>query len=345
MVKKNKGLWGKIADQKEFSRKDYFKITRTIMFIVSGLLIVSFIVFFAIAYFSKGGITGVLGYISKANMYIFFLAFLFEFASISMRFFKWLYYMKLLNVNIPLLKNFTIYLSLYSMNLTPGEIGRVVSAYSINTVSEHKLFALLPIVSFDIFTDFLGYVILSLIIAIIFPSYFLLFIPVAIILLLPFVFIISPWLFNKMKKRLRKGRLSKVFALYGEEYFAAQSKLNNNKVYLISIIFTVPSAVLTSLSVFFVTISLGIKSNVLQSILIYVVSQMVGMASFIPGTIGSADITMTTLIGSSFNVGSSLAASATIMVRFATLWFDVILGSIFLFYTFKYWSNKKHKST
>ncbi len=340
MVKRKKErIWDRIASKKKFSKKDYFNLTRAIMIIVAALMVVSFAVFFAIAYFSNGGIDKVFTYMLTANGIIYMLAFLFEFLSIFIRFFKWEYYMKVLGIDIPIFKNFMIYLSLYAMNLTPGKIGRVVSAYSINKVSKHKLFGLLPIVSFDIFTDFLGYVLLSLILVIIFPSYLPILIPIDVIMLLPFSFIISPWLFNIIKKKVFRGRFSEIFAFYGDEYFAAQSKLNNKKVYLISAIFTLPAAVMTSLSVYFTTQALGIHSDVLKSILIYVVSAMVGIASLIPGTIGSADLTMTTLIANNFNVVNTLSAAATIMIRVSTLWFGVILGTIFLFYTFRYWKK------
>ncbi|EQD30932.1 hypothetical protein B2A_13911, partial [mine drainage metagenome] len=46
------------------------------------------------------------------------------------------------------------------MNLTPGRIGRVVSAYTIDRVSNTHFVEILPIVSMDIFTDFLGFVVL-----------------------------------------------------------------------------------------------------------------------------------------------------------------------------------------
>jgi uncharacterized protein (TIRG00374 family) len=339
--KKKETLWQLIVKQKNPSREAYFKLVHRVIGFVVILLVASLIVFVGIAIFSKGGLLGVMGVIEHANVLIYLLAFVFQFLSFFVRFFKWRYYLRILKIKVSEVKNFVIYLSLYAMNLTPGRIGRVVSAYTVDRVSNTHFVEILPIVSVDIFTDFLGFVVLSLIFGMLFITYLPFILIVDFVILLPFIFILNPWLFDILKKRILRGKLSEVFALYGDEYFASQSKLNTPKVYLLSLLFTVPAYFLTSLSLYLSLHALGINVPVLKSVLVYIVSVLIGIVSFIPGTIGSADVAMVALISSTFGISSSISAAATIMTRLATLWFGVALGSGFLFFSFRYWFSSK----
>ncbi|MGC8537775.1 MAG: lysylphosphatidylglycerol synthase transmembrane domain-containing protein [Candidatus Micrarchaeia archaeon] len=339
--KKKETLWQLIVKQKNPSREAYFKLVHRVIGFVVILLVASLIVFIGIAIFSKGGLLEVMGTIEHANVLIYLLAFVFQFLSFFVRFFKWRYYLRILKIKISDVKNFVIYLSLYAMNLTPGRIGRVVSAYTVDRVSNTHFVEILPIVSVDIFTDFLGFVVLSLIFGVLSIAYLPFILIVDFVILLPFVFVLSPWLFEVLKRKVLKGKLSEVFALYGDEYFASQSKLNTPRVYLLSLLFTVPAYFLTSLSLYLSLRSLGVDVPLLKSVLVYIVSVLIGIVSFIPGTIGSADVAMVALISSTFGISSSISAAATIMTRLATLWFGVVLGSGFLFFSFRYWFSSK----
>lgn len=332
-----KSLWYLSTHEKRMDRKEYFKLIRRVRHFVAIMLAASLAAFLGIAVFSKGGILSVADTIAKSNMYLYACAFLLVFLGYVLSFFKWRYYLKTLGIRIPEWKNFAVYMSLYSMELTPGRIGRVITAYTIKRISKKKFASVLPIVSLDIFTDYLGFIVLSLIVGVLFYNYLPLIITVDVLLLLPFVFILNPWLFNALRNKLLRGRFSSVFELYGEEYFTSQSRLNNAKVYVISLLFSVPSALLGSMALYFAMDALGHQVDLLKSVLVYVVSILVGILTFIPGAIGSADVTMTAMASANLHVSTTVAAAATILTRIASLWFGVVVGSIFLFYTFRYW--------
>ena len=339
--KKKETLWQLIVKQKKPSKETYFKLVRRVVGFVAILLVASLIVFVGIAVFSKGGLLGVMGTIGHANPLIYLLAFVLQFLSFFIRFFKWRYYLHLLKIRISQVKNFIIYLSLYAMNLTPGRIGRVVSAYTVDRVSNMRFIEILPIVSVDIFTDFLGFVVLSVVFGVLFYTFLPLILIIDFVILLPFIFVLNPWLFQILKRKVFRGKFSEIFALYGDEYFASQSKLNKPKVYLLSLLFTVPAYFLSSLSLYLSLTALGVNVSVLKSMLVYIISVLIGIVSFIPGTIGSADVAMVALISNTFGISTSVSAAATIMTRLVTLWFGVALGSIFLFFSFRYWFGGK----
>ncbi len=321
------------------SGDEYFRLIRNAQRFIILFLALSLAVFIGLAFFTKGGILDVIGIMSSAIIPIYLLAFAFEFLSYVLRFFKWRYFLRVLKLKIPPVKNFIVYMSLYSMDLTPGEIGRSIAAYTLTRISSTKLACLLPIISMDIFTDSLGLVALSIFIGIMFPGYAIIIITADVILTLPYLLIISPWLFNILKAKILKGRLSKVFETYGEEYFISQSKFNNVKMYATSMLFTVPATIANSLSIYFVLLSLHINAAVLKSIAVFTISTLIGIASFIPGTIGSSDVAMSALTSSTFHLNLSTSAAVTIMTRVVLVWFDVLLGTAFLLYSFRYWKN------
>ncbi|EQD30931.1 conserved hypothetical protein, membrane [mine drainage metagenome] len=102
--KKKDTLWQLIVKQKKPSRDTYFKLVHQVIGFVVVLLVASLIVFLGIAIFSKGGLLGVMGTIEHADLLIYLLAFMFQFFSFFIRFFKWRYYMHLLNIRVSQLK-------------------------------------------------------------------------------------------------------------------------------------------------------------------------------------------------------------------------------------------------
>ncbi len=71
---------------------------------------------------------------------------------------------------------------------------------------------------------------------------------------------------------------------------------------------------------------LGVNTSAGLAIGIYSVSVLAGAVSFIPGGLGSTEAVMVlllTLVGAD----ASTAVAATLICRFATLWFAVIIGA------------------
>jgi uncharacterized protein (TIRG00374 family) len=342
---KKKSFWYGITHQTKLDKKSYLKLVRRISLFVGIGFAASLAVFFGIAIF--GGFQNVLGTITHAKLYIYIFAFLSVLGSLILRFVKWNYFLKVMGLKVPLKKNLAVYFSLYAMNITPGNVGRVVAAYTLNRITKIRFINIVPIVTMDIFTDFIGFAVLAILAAIYFHKYITYIAILDIVLLLPFLFILNGWLYSFLKKLLRKSSFIKNFTPYGEEYFASQSKLNTPKVYAVSLFVTLPAAFLSSMTLFFSLLALGVIPSLSGSVFVYSSSTIFGMASAVPGSIGVTDGALVALIGSVFHLDASLASAVTIMSRLADLWFSVILGGIFFFYTLRYWNpaNNSPKKT
>jgi glycosyltransferase 2 family protein len=338
---KKKSLWYNITHVKSLNEQEYFKLVRAVSIFVAAAFAVSVAVYIIIAY--VGGIGKVFETIAHANLYLFALAFVAVFAGYMLRFGKWSYFLKKLKIKVPFKKSLVTHLSMYSMDITPGSYGRVVAAYTLSRIANVKTLSVVPIVIVEIFTDFMGWAILALAAAVYFHTYIFYVLIIDILLLLPFLFILNKWFFNKFRVILDKSKYLKKFSMYGEEYYASQTKLNSPDVYVVSIAFTVPAAFLTALALYFSIIAIGSTAHVAGSVFIFSSSQIFGMITAIPGNIGVTDAALVTLTSSIFHISVTLSSAATIMSRIATLWFGLAVGGVAFIYTLRYWKPNKKK--
>lgn len=339
MPEKKRSVFGLSMPAKMVGRDEYVKMVgRLRLFVVAGL-IASFAVFIIVAFF--GGFSSVIQTIKSANLYLYFFAFVCVFLGLMVRYGKWGYYMHTLGIKVRQSKSFLIYLSAYAMDITPGRVGRIVAAYTLKKITKIKFMTIVPIVTMDLFTDFFGFAILAFVTALYVRRYLLYVLVFDLVLIIPFVLVINPWIFNYIKTRRKKGYLLRKLERHGRNYYMSQNRLNRPWIYLGSLAFTVPADILNSMGLYFSLLAVGVKPQAVVSLFIFATSQIFGMVSTLPGSIGIADATLVALIKAMLGLNSTVSSAVTIMARIATLWFGVILGMIILVYTLRYWDEKK----
>ena len=328
-------IWYAGAKKNNVTKKDYAQMMHKIKFYTILFTAIGIIIYFVIAFLA--GFAKVASIILSSKIYIYVLAFGAVFLGYVLRYIKWSYFLKKLGIRIPFKTNFKVYLSLYSMDLTPGRIGRVVMAYTLNKITKVKIAKILPMITMDTFTDFLGVAILAIVSVIYFHKYVLYVIIAEIIILAPFAFILNSWLYKLLKKALKKSKFLRLFSLYGDEYFLSQTKLNNLKVYAISALVSVPAIFLNALALYLVLLSIGFTSPIPGDLFIYTTSQIFGMMAAVPGNLGIMDGLLVAMISSVYHLSFAIGSAVTIMTRTATLWFGIFIGIIFFLISLKYW--------
>ena len=346
---KKRSFWFTITHTKSMTAEEYKSTINKVITTVALVFIVSAFVFIGIAIF--GGIGQVVSTILHSNLYLYALAFASVFLGYLVSFGKWAYFMRKLHVKVPLKKNLAVYLSLYSMDLTPGKIGRVVTAYTMSRIAKIKVFNVLPIVAMDTVTDFLGAAIVALAAAIYFNQFLWIVVVADLVSIFPAFFVINDWFFRILQKAFKKSSYLDMITMYGEEYFSSQSKLNKPRVYLVSLMFTIPSAILYSLALYFVIMAVTQVPHIGavappplgHTVLIYYTAQVVGSMTSLPGNIGVTDGVLVATLNSVLGFNNYTSSAITIMTRIATLWFGVLIGGAFLLYTFRYWNPTKRE--
>lgn len=310
-----------------------------IVFVVSILVYVLFSAFSAyregVADFKKDAVS--------IQWTYYLLALLAVFLADVIAFPKWYIYCKRLNIRISTWRNFMLYMSLNSMNIVPGRWGRAIASYLIRSMKGNRIASTFPAVVVDIFTDFLGFGIVAIVVAFLVNRYLLVSIVLIAILLLPFIFLFSRKAYRFIRKRLDSfKRLRSI--LDGEEAYFQASRLLGGDVYLYSLAITIPSTLLSAISLMFVMLAFGVPltiSYIPSVFFVYCTVTLLGMASGIPGSFGIADISLLGLLLLFFQplgVDISTATLITIFTRIATLWWGELYGFGFLAYVARFFA-------
>ncbi len=340
--KGSNNLWYEAAEKNKVTKKNYSQMMHKIKLYTVLFTGIGIIIYFVIAFLA--GIIKVAGIIASSKLYIYIFAFAAVFAGYSLRYIKWSYSLKKLGIKIPFKTNFKVYLSLYSMDLTPGRIGRVIMAYTLNKITKVRIAKLLPVIMMDMFTDFLGVAILAIFSAIYFDKYVVYIIVAEIIILAPFAFVLNSWLYKMLKNVLKKNRFLRVFSIYGDEYFLSQTKLNNLKVYLVSASVSAAAIFMNAMALYTVLLSIGFATPVQGDVFIYSTSQIFGMVSAVPGNLGVMDGLLVAMTSSVYHLSFAVGSAVTIMTRMATLWFGIFIGIVFFLISLKYWKSEKENN-
>ncbi len=335
MQKKRRRL--ELLDERELSIKKAKKIILVVMLI--SLLV--FVVISALAILNEGFNSFVKSILS-INIFYFFLAFVILFLGYVIRYPKWELYIKRLGLRIARTSNFMIYLSMYSMDITPGRWGRGIVAYTINKITNTKFAKIFPAIVADNFTDFFGFIALSLIMAFLVGKYLLLSIVITVILMLPFIFLFNKGPFELLKRRFGNIRWLRGFFKEGALYFK-NSKALGIDTYIYSMIYTIPSMFLNGVALYFVILSTGVNLNISFIpivVFVYTSSLLIGIITGIPGALGVTDaalISYLTLFFGPLGIDFGLASVITILFRIVSLWFVEGFGFAAFAYTLRYW--------
>lgn len=279
-------------------------------------------------------------YISSIKWYYYLLALLTVFAADVIAFPKWALYSRLLNIKMGTRKSFELYMSLNAMNITPGRWGRAIASYLIKKSKGIGVGHTFPAVVADIFTDFVGFGIVSVFFSFIIHRYFIESLFLVLIFFIPFIFLFSNRAYKLIKRKLEKHRRLAAIFENGDQYFQSSKKFSK-RTYVYSLLFTVPSNILSGVSLYFIMLAFGVHVSaayIPTIIFIYCIVTLLGMVSGIPGSLGVAEVSLLALLIVFFKplgVGLSLATLITIFARVAMLWWVELYGFIFLAYVLR----------
>ena len=242
-------------------------------------------------------------------------------ANYLIRFARWQYYLRRLELQVPFGRSLCIFLSGFTLTVTPGKLGEVVKSYFLRESDGVPMARTAPIVVAERVTDLIALVLLAAGGAL---SYEIgsrgIYIGAALVAV--FLLVVS-------SERLMRALLSPLSKKLTELYDS-----------MILLVRPAPLAVATLLAVlawsceclaFWVVIHgfAGAQATVGLATAIYAGSTIAGAVS--PGGLGVTELGMTTgLVTMGHGMDKATAFGATFVVRLATLWFAVVVGMIAL---------------
>lgn len=240
------------------------------------------------------------------------------------------YYLRQIGVtNISLWTSLRVFIGGFALTLTPGKVGELVRIFWLKNIADADPARVAPSIIVDRIVDGLAMAMLATLGILAYPQLWPVVASIMAILLAGVIIIqIRPLALWFMAQGERLPLVSKIahhlHALYESAY-----TLLRLKNLLIGLAIGLLAWIAEGVAFYFVLVGLGTPPTfelVLLAVFTLAVGSLVGGASSLPGGLGATEVSMTGILQSVVGLSSQVAATATLMIRFFTLWSGVGLG-------------------
>jgi uncharacterized protein (TIRG00374 family) len=303
-------------------------IKNIVNFIILVVVIYTALIFF-------GDYQKIFDQLKLLNVWVIPIVMFFAWSDDFLRFFKWDYFLRRLNIKIERKMSFLIFFSGLSMSITPGKVGEVLKSYLLKKSNKVKMRRSISVVVFERLTDILGLAILAMIGAFTFVNslYFLALIMVLIISMISALGLLSSKrLFYKASKLLIKMPVVKNYVKYIDNIYKNSRQLLSPKILFLSTLLSVFSWSLECIGFYILLYSLGSPLSFTIVMFIFSFSSIFGSVIFLPGGLGAAESSFVALLVLS-GLTLATASLATILIRLCTLFWGIFLGIVCFYLT------------
>lgn len=251
----------------------------------------------------------------------------------AVRFLKWSYLLRNVDVKIGWKGNAFVFMSGLLMTITPAKIGEVWRSFLIKEIYGERLSKTIPVIILDRISDILSLLFLSLFGVLYYKESLN-------VLLLIFLFLFALVLGLKSKKfvGILNSIMKKRFGKYSEnlaEFHIRFSDLTNFKVIFASVIMGILAWLFECLTVYYTIRGFGKELNIFLSMFIFSFASLAGAISMVPGGLGVTEFTISGLL-QYFGISAAEAIGCSIIIRLTTLWYGASLGLVIYFTLRKY---------
>ncbi len=266
--------------------------------------------------------------------YILPLVLLFAFGNYSVRFLKWHYYLRKLNVQISVKDSFHIFMSGLIMSVTPGKFGEVMKSYLVKFNTGEAVSRTIPVMIVERITDFYSLLIIALLGAFYFDYGKAVIIVVTLFFVLLTIVINQKRLSLKIIYSMEKIRfLKKYVENFRTAYESAYTLLKIKPLYEMTLLSVIAWS-LECFAFYLILVNFNLNVSVPWSLFIYAFATIIGSITLLPAGLGVTDGSLTYFI---YNISKQMnvAVASTLITRLSTLWFAVLIG------IFSLWLYKK----
>ncbi len=250
----------------------------------------------------------------------------------ALRFGKWHYYLNKLGFKIAPLHSLNVFLAGLAMSVTPGKVGEVLKSLLLRESHQIPAAQTAPIVIAERLTDLLGLFVIAAFGVASFEFGRPVFVVSVGVVCVAILVLQQPRLVHKILDLVERLPVLGPMRTKFDEAYTSMQKLLTLPVLAWTTLLSVLAWSMEALAFYWILTTLGATDMTLYlAFFIYAITTILGAVSFLPGGLG---VTEGSMIGVLLLLGSftarSTAAAATYLIRFATLWFGVILGFIAL---------------
>jgi glycosyltransferase 2 family protein len=251
-------------------------------------------------------------------------------ANYAIRFVRWTLYLRRLAIEVPPVQSGLVFIAGFALAITPGKVGELVKSYLLRELRGVPVAHSAPIVVAERITDLVALVILAAVGVAAYGVATEAVIAGAAVLAFGLIVLAWPRMCHALVDLVTAPRFLHRFRDRGHTFYDG----------IASLVRPVPLAWGTALGVaawacecvgFAVVLAAfpGTDVPLGLSTLIYAASTIAGALSFLPGGLGVTEAGMAVLLVQSHRgVDDATAVAASLLIRFATLWFAVALGLV-----------------
>jgi uncharacterized protein (TIRG00374 family) len=253
----------------------------------------------------------------------------------TLRFFKWHFYLGQVGVDdIHLLDSARLFVAGFPLSVTPGKVGEALKGVWVNRLTGVQTARGIAVVLAERISDGLAMIVLSIlglwiglrpIPAQYWPAI------ISVLALLSAIVIISQ--IRPLALRLlalgERLPLVKRFARSLHEFYEGSFAVFKPSATLLAAALGIVSWLGEGLGFYLILIGLGVGPGLkvlATAVFALSFSAVIGAVSTLPGGLGAAEASIAGLLVLLLDLGTGTAAAATLLIRFATLWFGVALG-------------------
>jgi uncharacterized protein (TIRG00374 family) len=247
-----------------------------------------------------------------------------------LRFFKWHFYLRLVGVKgLPILESARLFLAGFPLAVTPGKVGEALKGVWVNRTTGIAVATGIAVVLAERISDGLAVLTLSTLGVIAYPRYWPAFaFFLAILLAVILISQIRPLALALLRFGERLPLVGR-FARPLHEFYEGSYTLFRPKATLLAVGLGALSWLGEGIGFYLILMGLGFPPGLeLLGIAVFVLSFsiVIGAASALPGGLGAAEASIAGMLIFLAGLPAGEAATATLLIRFATLWFGVGLG-------------------
>jgi uncharacterized protein (TIRG00374 family) len=247
-----------------------------------------------------------------------------------LRGFKFHFYLRQIGANeITLRESFRLFVAGFPLAVTPGKIGEALKGVWIHHKSGQSTARGISVVLAERISDGLAVLLLSTLGVIAYPQYWPGFaLTLAILLLLIVISQIRPLSLALIDFSARIPLVNR-FTPALRDFYEGSFALFKPKTTVIAVLLGMISWLGEGIGFYLILLGLGISSSwqtASMAIFVLAFSTVVGAVSALPGGLGAAEASISGMLVLLLGLSTDSAAAATLLIRFATLWFAVALG-------------------
>jgi len=248
-------------------------------------------------------------------------------------FIKWHFLLKNCEIDIPLTRSITVFLSGLAFDITPGKLGALMKSQILKTSFNIPRTKTVPIIVAEKLYDLIGAILASIIGIIILGMDFYLIIIAILALAVIFFFMFYRPASEIFFKRITKTKFFSKYVDNMSEFHAIIQKSTNVKAATICILLGVTYWFIISAAAYYILMAFDVNIlDYLTVLAIYTTSILLGAISFVPAGIGVTEGSIAGLFTLN-GIDVSTALILSVMIRVLTLWFSVSVGFIALKFT------------